>query len=83
MVYLDCTVPQDVGSLKLIHVVIQKFHADRYYAEILAMFVKENAAFGGEQYLASFPTIYNKMMEEDPDSLKLLAQEWSWPKDSM
>ena len=62
---------------------VQKFHADRYYAEILAMFVKENATIGGEQYLASFSTIYNRMMKEDSDSVRVLAQEWDWPKDCM
>ena len=59
---------------------MQKFHADRYYAEILAMFVKENAAIGGEQYLASFSKIYNRMVDEDPDSVGVLAQEWDWPR---
>ena len=47
------------------------------------MFIKENAAIGGEQYLASFSTIYNRMMEEDPESVAVLAQEWHWPKDCM
>ena len=60
----------------------QKFHADRYYAEIVAMFVKQNAASGGEQYLASFSTIYNRMLEVEPESVNVLAQEWDWPKDS-
>ena len=46
------------------------------------MFLKQNAAAGGEQYLASFPTIYNRMMEVEPESIDVLAQEWDWPKDS-
>ena len=46
------------------------------------MFVKQNAASGGEQYLASFSTIYNRMVEVEPESIDVLAQEWNWPKDS-
>ncbi|MCJ1422268.1 hypothetical protein MMC29_000148 [Sticta canariensis] len=60
-----------------------KFHADRYYADILAMYFKQNAALGGEQYLASFWTIYNMLMVEAPNVLKVLAQDWEWPPSSI
>lgn len=47
------------------------------------MYFKENAALGGEQYLASFWTIYNMLMVEAPHVLKVLAQDWKWPPSSM
>lgn len=56
-----------------------KFHADRKFADILALFIKSQAAVGGKQYLSSFWTVYNQMMESCPDALRILAEEFPWP----
>ncbi|KAI9709336.1 MAG: hypothetical protein M1820_003456 [Bogoriella megaspora] len=56
-----------------------KFHADRFYGDIIAMYVKSDDATGGEQYFASFPYIYNVLAESDPATLRVLAKDWAWP----
>lgn len=48
-------------------------------ADILALYVREKAASGGEQYVASFHTIYNELLENDPEVLAILAKDWDWP----
>ncbi|KAF2676403.1 Clavaminate synthase-like protein [Lentithecium fluviatile CBS 122367] len=55
------------------------FHADRFMADILALHVREKAASGGEQYIASFQSIYNELMVTDPEVLAILAKDWDWP----
>ena len=42
------------------------------------MYVKSDDAIGGDQYLASFPAIYNKLVETSPQTLRILAKDWSW-----
>ncbi|KAK4201658.1 hypothetical protein QBC40DRAFT_277680 [Triangularia verruculosa] len=56
-----------------------KFHADRKFADILALFVKSKAASGGKQYLSSAWTVYNKMRESYPEDLRILVNEFPWP----
>lgn len=56
-----------------------KFHADRRFADILALFVRSKAASGGRQYLASSWTVYNKMLQSHPDELRVLVQDFPWP----
>lgn len=51
---------------------------DRFYADIISLYIKDVAARGGEQYFASFWTIYNRLMQEDPDTLRVLARDWNW-----
>ncbi|KAF2238022.1 Clavaminate synthase-like protein [Viridothelium virens] len=55
-----------------------KFHADRFYGDMIAMYVKSDDAIGGDQYLASFPAIYNELLETSPQTLRILAKNWSW-----
>ncbi|KAH6988118.1 hypothetical protein BKA56DRAFT_612842 [Ilyonectria sp. MPI-CAGE-AT-0026] len=57
-----------------------KFHADRKFADILALYVKSTAAIGGDQYLSSSWRVYNDMMESCPDALRILAQYFPWPE---
>ncbi|KAH7008854.1 hypothetical protein EDB80DRAFT_683835 [Ilyonectria destructans] len=56
-----------------------KFHADRKFADILALYVKSTAAIDGDQYLSSAWQVYNDMMESCPDALRILAQDFPWP----
>ncbi len=58
---------------------MKKFHADRRFADVLALFVKSKAASGGRQYLASAWTVYNKMLQWHPDELRVLVQDFPWP----
>ncbi|KAH8880119.1 Clavaminate synthase-like protein [Thozetella sp. PMI_491] len=57
-----------------------KFHADRKLANTIALYVKTTASRGGNQYLASFWTVYNQMMAERPELLRVLAQDFPWPE---
>ncbi|KAF4545852.1 Taurine catabolism dioxygenase [Lasiodiplodia theobromae] len=60
-----------------------KFHADRMYADMLSLYVRGQAAEGGEQYIASSWTIYNKLMQQAPEVLRILAGDWKWaPEDN-
>ncbi|KND87487.1 hypothetical protein TOPH_07897 [Tolypocladium ophioglossoides CBS 100239] len=56
-----------------------KFHADRKFADILALYVKSKAATGGDQYLSSAWQVYNDMMKLCPDALRILAEDFPWP----
>ncbi|KAK0647232.1 hypothetical protein DIS24_g7933 [Lasiodiplodia hormozganensis] len=61
-----------------------KFHADRMYADMLSLYVRGQAVVGGKQYLASSWTIYNKLMQQAPEVLRILAGDWKWsPEDKM
>ncbi|KAI9694609.1 MAG: hypothetical protein M1822_000225 [Bathelium mastoideum] len=57
-----------------------KFHADRFYGDVIAMYVRSDDAIGGDQYLASFPAIYNELLETSPQTARILAKDWSWGK---
>ena len=35
---------------------------------------------GGNQYLASFWTVYNQMMSDCPEVLEVLAGDFPWPE---
>ncbi|KAL1634454.1 hypothetical protein SLS58_010650 [Diplodia intermedia] len=60
-----------------------RFHADRMYADMLSLYIRGQAAVGGEQYIASSWTIYNKLMQRAPEILRILAGEWKWaPEDN-
>jgi hypothetical protein len=56
------------------------FHSDRFSGDILAMHVRNDggAGSGGEQYVASFWSIYNELLKEYPDILETMAEE-NWP----
>ncbi|KAK0654212.1 hypothetical protein DIS24_g5387 [Lasiodiplodia hormozganensis] len=56
-----------------------KFHADRNYADIIALFVKSQGAYGGNQYLSSFWTVFNDLRVSNPQALEILAQDFPWP----
>lgn len=53
----------------------QPFHND--VCDILAMYVQEQAAEGGESYLASSAKIYNEIAATRPDVIHTLADP-SW-----
>ena len=48
------------------------------YGDIIAMYVRQNAEVGGEQFIASFWSIYNQLMEESPETLRVMAEDWRW-----
>jgi hypothetical protein len=47
---------------------------------MLAFHTKDDAASGGKPYFASFWTVYNKLMGDNPDVLPTLAEDWEWPE---
>ncbi|GME48611.1 Taurine catabolism dioxygenase [Neofusicoccum parvum] len=55
-----------------------KFHADRMYADVISLLVKSQAAVGGEQYISSSWTLYNELLEQAPEDLQVLAEDWQW-----
>ncbi|KAF3032513.1 hypothetical protein E8E11_002070 [Didymella keratinophila] len=55
------------------------FHADRFMADVVALYVREKAASGGEQYVASFQSIYNELSSNHPKALTTLMEDWVWP----
>ena len=61
------------------NILTQQYHADRFMADILGLYIREEAAKGGEQYIASFWSIYNKLMLTEPSVLEILARDWVWP----
>lgn len=56
------------------------FHNDRFSGDVLAMHVRDDGGVGngGEQYLASFWSIYNELLETDPAVLETMAEP-QWP----
>ncbi|KAL5374153.1 hypothetical protein PMIN06_011970 [Paraphaeosphaeria minitans] len=56
------------------------FHNDRFSGDVLAMHVRDDGGpgNGGEQYLASFWSIYNELLDKDPAALQTMA-EAQWP----
>ncbi len=55
------------------------FHTDRFFADILAFFVRGKAAEGGDQQFASFWSVFNELRASDPDALKGLTSDLIWP----
>ncbi|KAI4686779.1 hypothetical protein J4E81_008440 [Alternaria sp. BMP 2799] len=56
-----------------------KFHADRNFADNVALFVKSPAAVGGNQYLSSFGNVFNELRANNPEALETLARDFPWP----
>ncbi|KAJ4369025.1 hypothetical protein N0V83_006107 [Neocucurbitaria cava] len=56
------------------------FHSDRFSGDILALHVRNDGGkdAGGEQFIVSFWTIYNELLEKDPEVLETMA-EANWP----
>lgn len=55
------------------------FHADRFNGDVLAMYVRHpGIGDEGQQYLASFPTIYNQLRQDYPKVLQILGSA-NWP----
>ncbi|KAF2873039.1 hypothetical protein BDV95DRAFT_605612 [Massariosphaeria phaeospora] len=56
------------------------YHSDRFAGDVLALHVRNDggATDGGEQYLSSFWTIYNELLESDPGVLETMAAA-NWP----
>jgi hypothetical protein len=55
------------------------FHSDRFFADILAFYVRGKAAKGGDQQFASFWTVFNELRQNDPEALKELTNDLIWP----
>ncbi|KAI1327877.1 hypothetical protein F5Y16DRAFT_370578 [Xylariaceae sp. FL0255] len=56
------------------------FHTDADAGNILALFTENKGKAGGYQYLSSFWSVYNTIMEEDPSVMACLAADWHWEK---
>jgi len=56
------------------------FHTDIDTGDILTMFVQSTPLEGGDQYIASMATMYNELLESDPEALKTLAEDWYWER---
>lgn len=56
------------------------FHSDRFSGDILALHVRNDGGVGagGDQFLVSFWTIYNELLQNDPEVLETMA-EADWP----
>lgn len=56
------------------------FHNDRFSGDVLAMHVRNDGGpdNGGEQFVASFWSIYNELLDKDPAALETMA-EAQWP----
>ncbi|KAJ4297711.1 hypothetical protein N0V90_005606 [Kalmusia sp. IMI 367209] len=56
------------------------FHSDRFSGDVLALHVRDDggAGNGGQQYVASFWSIYNELLEKDPAVLETMAEP-KWP----
>lgn len=56
------------------------FHNDRFSGDILAMHVRNDGGpgNGGEQFVSSFWSIYNTLLEKDPAVLETMM-EAQWP----
>lgn len=56
------------------------FHSDRFSGDVLALHVRNDGGpgAGGEQYVVSFWTIYNELLQHDPEVLETMA-EADWP----
>ena len=68
---------QSFHSLK---VYSQKYQADRFMADNLALYLKAPLVQDEEQRIVSFWTMYNELMQTDPSVLKALVEEpWVWP----
>jgi hypothetical protein len=60
--------------------VAMNFHTDADAGNILSMFTLSMSQRGGNQHLSSFWRVYNTMMEDNPEAIETLAQEWHWEK---
>jgi hypothetical protein len=56
------------------------FHSDRFSGDVIALHVRNDGGTGagGDQYVVSFPKIYNELLEKDPEVLETMA-EADWP----
>ncbi|KAH7075704.1 hypothetical protein BKA63DRAFT_412791 [Paraphoma chrysanthemicola] len=56
------------------------FHSDRFSGDVLALHVRNDGGVGsgGEQYVTSFWSIYNELLENDPEVLETMAEP-DWP----
>jgi hypothetical protein len=56
------------------------FHSDRFSGDDIALHVRDDggADSGGDQFVASFWSIYNELLEKDPEILETMA-EADWP----
>ncbi|USP73998.1 uncharacterized protein yc1106_01272 [Curvularia clavata] len=56
------------------------FHSDRFSGDVIALHVRNDggSGTGGEQFVASFPKIYNELLKRDPGVLETMAEP-NWP----
>ncbi|KAF2830142.1 Clavaminate synthase-like protein [Ophiobolus disseminans] len=77
------TVPvwaKDIGLAGSKITAAMDFHSDRFSGDIIALHVRNDGGTdsGGEQHVASFWSIYNELLEKDPEVLETMAQA-DWP----
>lgn len=61
----------------------QNFHTDVDAGDILSLFTLSLPQSGGQQWLASFPTVYNELARNDPAVLHALAAPWRYEMPSI
>ncbi|KAK7398068.1 hypothetical protein QQX98_012554 [Neonectria punicea] len=49
-------------------------------SDILSMFIQSTPLSGGEQYIASISSVYNYLVQKEPEVLKALADDWYWER---
>jgi hypothetical protein len=59
--------------------ILQDFHSDRFSGDIIALHVRnDGGANGGEQFVSSFWSIYNELLDKEPEVLETMAAA-DWP----
>ncbi|KAH7019026.1 hypothetical protein EDB80DRAFT_676035 [Ilyonectria destructans] len=56
------------------------FHTDIDVGDTVSLFTQSVPLSGGEQYLASIASVYNDILEREPEVLKTLAADWYWER---
>ena len=54
------------------------YHSDRYSGDIISMYLRNLGENGGDQYIASWSKIYNKLLKTVPEVLETMAAA-DWP----
>ncbi|CAN9244080.1 unnamed protein product [Alternaria alternata] len=56
------------------------FHSDRFSGDVIALYVRNDggSGTGGEQFITSFPKIYDELLKRDPEVLETMVEP-EWP----
>lgn len=56
------------------------FHTDVDTGDILTMFIQRPSLKGGDQFIAPMASVYNDLMEHNPQAVRLLTEDWFWER---